>query len=139
MLVRLSHCCSPIPGDKIMGYVTKGRGVSVHREDCPNIKAAGKNGMPLIDVSWNAIPDPRKYYDAELEVEGYNRNGLINDILQAINNSAKSLSSINGRVDHNKQAVVTATVGIKNSEHLQRVVDKIKQIPDVYVVKRVIH
>ncbi len=139
MLVRLSHCCSPIPGDKIMGYVTKGRGVSVHREDCPNIKAAGKNGMPLIDVSWNTIPDPRKYYDAELEVEGYNRNGLINDILQAINNSAKSLSSINGRVDHNKQAVVTATVGIKNSEHLQRVVDKIKQIPDVYVVKRVIH
>ncbi|ETA73153.1 RelA/SpoT family protein [Ligilactobacillus equi] len=139
MLVRLSHCCSPIPGDKIMGYVTKGRGVSVHREDCPNIKAASKNGMPLIDVSWNTIPDPRKYYDAELEVEGYNRNGLINDILQAINNSAKSLSSINGRVDHNKQAVVTATVGIKNSEHLQRVVDKIKQIPDVYVVKRVIH
>ncbi|MCP0887811.1 bifunctional (p)ppGpp synthetase/guanosine-3',5'-bis(diphosphate) 3'-pyrophosphohydrolase [Ligilactobacillus sp. WILCCON 0076] len=139
MLVRLSHCCSPIPGDKIVGYITKGRGVSVHRVDCPNIRSAENNGTRLIDVTWNVIPDNRKYYDADLEIQGYNRSGLLNDILQSINNTTRNLNSINGRVDHNKMAVITATVGIRDLEHLDRVMNSIKNIQDVYLVKRTIH
>lgn len=138
MLVRLSHCCSPIPGDEIVGYITKGRGVSVHRVDCPNIKSDDEANR-LISVTWNVIPDNRKFYDADLEVAGYNRSGLLNDIIMTISNNTKNMSSINGRVDHNKMAIITATVGIKDLEHLERVMDAIKRIPDVYTVKRTIH
>lgn len=139
LLVRLSHCCSPIPGDEIVGYITKGRGVSVHRIDCPNVKSAEQHGTRLVDVTWNVIPDVRATYNTDLEIEGYNRSGLLNDVLQAINNTTKDLNSVNGRVDHNKMATIDVTVGIRDRIHLQRVIDNIKRIPDVYVVKRIIH
>lgn len=139
LLVRLSHCCNPIPGDEIVGYITKGRGVSVHRTDCPNVKNAEQSGTRLIDVSWNVVFDDRTHYNTDLEIQGYNRSGLLNDVLQAINNTTKQLNSINGRIDHNKMATIDVTVGIRDKVHLQRVIDNIKRVPDVYVVKRTIH
>ncbi len=139
LLVRLSHCCNPIPGDEIVGYITKGRGVSVHRTDCPNVKNAEQSGTRLIDVSWNVVSDDRTHYNTDLEIQGYNRSGLLNDVLQAINNTTKQLNSINGRMDHNKMATIDVTVGIRDKVHLQRVIDNIKRVPDVYVVKRTIH
>ena len=139
LLVRLSHCCNPIPGDEIVGYITKGRGVSVHRTDCPNVKNAEQSGTRLIDVSWNVVSDDRTHYNTDLEIQGYNRSGLLDDVLQAINNTTKQLNSINGRIDHNKMATIDVTVGIRDKVHLQRVIDNIKRVPDVYVVKRTIH
>lgn len=139
LLVRLSYCCNPIPGDEIVGYITKGRGVSVHRTDCPNVKNAEQSGTRLIDVSWNVVSDDRTHYNTDLEIQGYNRSGLLNDVLQAINNTTKQLNSINGRIDHNKMATIDVTVGIRDKVHLQRVIDNIKRVPDVYVVKRTIH
>lgn len=139
MLVRLSHCCNPVPGDDIVGYITKGRGVSVHRVDCPNVKNEEKNGTRLIDVSWNNIPEEHPFYDTDLEIEGYNRSGLLNDILQMVNNSTKNLNSVNGRVDNNKMAIINITVGVRDTIELQRLIDNIKRVSDVYVVKRVIH
>jgi GTP pyrophosphokinase len=139
LLVRLSHCCNPIPGDEIVGYITKGRGVSVHRHDCPNVKNAEKNGDRLIEVAWNPASDNQNYYNTDLQIQGYNRSGLLNDVLQALNNSTRQLNSVNGRVDHNKLATMDVTVGIRDRVHLQRVIDNIKKVSDVYVVKRTIH
>lgn len=139
LLVRLSHCCSPIPGDEIVGYITKGRGVSVHRVDCPNIKAAEEHGERIIKVNWENPDGDRTNYNADLEVQGYNRNGLLNDVLKSINNSTKFLNSVNGKVDHDKMVTVTASIGIRNRVHLQHIMDNLKNIPDVYVVKRTIH
>lgn len=138
LLVRLSHCCSPIPGDEIVGYITKGRGVSVHRADCPNV-TNNKHDTRLIDVHWNQFAVNKNYYDADLEVEGFNRSGLLNDVLQAINNTTKQLKSVNGRVDHSRLVKIDVTVGVRDHLQLQRIVDGIKRVPDVYVVKRVIH
>ncbi|KRM12075.1 (p)ppGpp synthetase I SpoT RelA [Paucilactobacillus suebicus DSM 5007 = KCTC 3549] len=139
LLVRLSHCCSPIPGDEILGYITKGRGVSVHRSDCPNIKAAEEHGERIIKVAWANPDGDRNNYNADLEVQGYNRNGLLNDVLKSINNSTRFLSSVNGKVDHDKVVTINASIGIRNREHLERIMDNLKKIPDVYVVKRTIH
>ncbi|WP_311406997.1 RelA/SpoT family protein [Liquorilactobacillus uvarum] len=139
LLVRLSHCCNPVPGDEIVGYITKGRGVSIHRVDCPNVKSAENSGTRLIEVSWNVIPDDKTYYNTDLQIQGYNRSGLLNDVLQALNNSTRHLNSVNGRVDSNKMATMDVTVGIRDRIHLQRVIDNIKRVPDVYVVKRIIH
>lgn len=139
LLVRLSHCCSPVPGDEIVGYITKGRGVSVHRVDCPNIKAAEEHGERIVKVDWENVEGDKTNYNADLEVQGYNRNGLLNDVLKSINNNTKYLNSVNGKVDHDKVVTISASMGIRNRTHLQRIMDNLKNIPDVYVVKRTIH
>ncbi|KRM62477.1 (p)ppGpp synthetase I SpoT RelA [Paucilactobacillus vaccinostercus DSM 20634] len=139
LLVRLSHCCSPIPGDEIVGYITKGRGVSVHRVGCPNIIAAEEHGERIIKVKWENPDGDKTNYNADLEVQGYNRNGLLNDVLKSINNSTKFLNSVNGKVDHDKMVTINASIGIRNRDHLQHIMDNLKNIPDVYVVKRTIH
>ena len=138
LLVRLSHCCNPVPGDAITGYITKGRGVSVHRADCPNIRAAKKSGQRIVSVYW-ANPDGDKTnYNADIEVQGYNRNGMLDDVLRSINNSTKYLNSVNGKVDHNKMVTISLTIGVRNLQQLQLIMDSLKNIRDVYVVKRVI-
>lgn len=138
LLVRLSHCCSPLPGNKIVGYITKGRGVSVHRTDCPNIKNAEKNGQRLVKVYWANPAGDRTNYDANIEVQGYNRSGLINDVLKVVNGATRYLNSVNGKVDHDRIAYVSLQLGVRNLEHLSQIMDSLKNIPDVYVVKRVI-
>lgn len=138
MLVRLSHCCNPIPGDEITGYITKGRGVSVHRVECPNAQSE-QNRPRLMDVSWNTFPNKQTYYDADLQIEGHNRPGILNDILQAINNGTKHLNYVNAQIGREKVTVIDAKIGIRDKDHLQYVIDSIKRVPDVYVVRRVIH
>ena len=137
LLVRISRCCSPVPGDKIVGYITKGRGISIHREDCPNIKGADDTENRLIEVEWEDAASKGQDYDAELQVEGYNRTGLLNEVLQVVNSMTRNLTSVNGKVDNNKMATITLTVGIQNLNQLEKIVDKIKTIPDVYSVRRI--
>lgn len=136
LLVHLAKCCNPIPGDDIVGYVTKGRGVTIHRSDCPNIQNAKSIPGRLIEVAWRNANVNAQAYDANLEIYGYNRNGLLNEVLQALNAQTKSLNNINGRVDHNKMADIHVTVGVNNAAHLERLIDSIKNIPDIYEVKR---
>ncbi|MFC6207891.1 RelA/SpoT family protein [Levilactobacillus tongjiangensis] len=139
LLIRLSHCCSPVPGDDIVGYITKGRGVSVHRTDCPNVKNAEDNGERIVAVRWGNMAGDKTNYNADIEVQGYNRNGLLNDVLRTINNNTKYLTSINGKVDHNKMATISVSLGTRSTLELQRILDNIKNIADVYVVKRAFH
>lgn len=138
LLVRLSHCCNPVPGDEITGYITKGRGVSVHRADCPNIRAAQKSGQRIVSVYWANSEGDKTNYSADIEVQGYNRNGMLNDVLRSINNSTRYLNSVNGKVDHNKMVTISLTIGVRNLTQLQLIMDALKNIRDVYVVKRVI-
>ena len=138
LLIRLSRCCNPVPGDAIVGYITKGRGISVHRKDCPNVQLPESEQNRLIEVDWEDAANTGQQYDTELVVEGYNRNGLLNEVLNVINSTTKSLNSVNGKVDANKMATISVNIGILNTHQLDFIVDKIKQIPDVYSVRRVI-
>ncbi|WP_461218262.1 RelA/SpoT family protein [Lapidilactobacillus salsurivasis] len=135
LLIRLAKCCNPVPGDAIVGYVTKGRGVTIHRADCPNILNE-KDAMRLIEVEWDEVDDTTQSYLANLEIFGYNRSGLLNEVLQTLNSQSKNLNNVNGRVDHNKMANIYVTVGVRNAQHLERIIDSLKNIPDVYEVKR---
>ena len=138
LLIRLSRCCNPVPGDDIVGYITKGRGISVHRKDCPNVQLPESEQNRLIEVDWEDTANTGQQYDTQLVVEGYNRNGLLNEVLNVINSTTKSLNSVNGKVDANKMATISVNIGIMNTHQLDFIVDKIKQIPDVYSVRRVI-
>ncbi len=137
LLVRFSRCCNPVPGDEIVGYITKGRGISIHRSDCPNITSSEENQDRLIEVEWedNAAVNSKEY-DADLEVYGYNRSGLLNDILQVISPMTKNLVSVDAKPTKNRMATIHITLAIQNLAHLERIVDKVKMVPDVYSVRR---
>ncbi|KRM93770.1 GTP diphosphokinase [Lentilactobacillus senioris DSM 24302 = JCM 17472] len=137
LLVRLSHCCTPVPGDNIIGYITKGRGVSVHRDTCPNVKEAEQNAERVISVAWDKIDGDGSNYLANIAVQGYNRGGLLADVLGSVSNVTKNVASINGKVDHNKLVTISLTVGVRNIEQLERVINSVKSIKDVYLVERV--
>ncbi|MCK8452172.1 RelA/SpoT family protein [Bacillus safensis] len=137
LLVRLSKCCNPVPGDSIVGFITKGRGVSVHREDCPNVKT-GEAQERLIPVEWEheQPAQNRKEYNVEIEILGYDRRGLLNEVLQAVNETKTNISSVSGKSDRNKVATIHMAIFIQNINHLHKVVERIKQIKDIYSVRR---
>ena len=138
ILIRLARCCNPVPYDSIVGFITKGRGVSVHREDCPNMKAETDKDR-FLSVRWSNAPYSTKDYNVDLEISGYDRHGLLNDVLQIVNETNVRITSVNGRADQNKIAHISLSVLIRNTEHLEHVVNRIKQVKDIYAVTRTLH
>jgi GTP diphosphokinase / guanosine-3',5'-bis(diphosphate) 3'-diphosphatase len=138
LLIRLSRCCNPIPGDEIVGFITKGRGVSVHRSDCTNIDSNDAQSR-LIPVEWESSLNDRKEYNVDIEISGYDRRGLLNEVLQAVNETKTNISAVSGKSDRNKMATITMSIAITNVSHLRRIVERIKQIPDIYSVRRIMN
>jgi guanosine-3',5'-bis(diphosphate) 3'-pyrophosphohydrolase len=138
LLIRLSKCCNPIPGDEIVGFITKGRGVSVHRADCPNIDS-GDAQTRLIPVEWESSLNDRKEYNVDIEISGYDRRGLLNEVLQAVNETKTNITAVSGKSDRNKMATIIMSIAIHNVTHLRRVVERIQQIPDIYSVRRIMN
>ena len=139
LLIRLAHCCNPVPGDDIVGYITKGRGISIHRRDCNNVKKTDDSASRLIDVEWEdtAASDPDVNYDVEIELIAFERSGLLNELLQVITPLTKQISTINGNVSHDSSTVkIKLKLLIQNISQLDKIIDKIKNIPDVYEVYR---
>ncbi|RKQ37885.1 RelA/SpoT family protein [Oceanobacillus halophilus] len=138
LLVRLAKCCNPVPGDEIVGYITKGRGVSVHRSDCPNVQTQEAK-QRFLHVEWGNEETVDKQYHVDLEVSAYDRRGLLNEVLQAVNEMKTNITHVNGKSDRNKMAIIQITILIHNTHHLRKVVERIKQIKDVYSVTRTLH
>lgn len=139
LLIRLSRCCTPVPGDEIVGFITKGRGVSVHRADCPNVHLDG-NEERLIDVQWESDLAPnRKEYPVDIEISAFDRKGILNEVIQCISETKTNINGIHARSDREKIASIQLTIGISNITHLHKVVERIKQLPDIYSVQRLIN
>lgn len=137
LLVRLSKCCNPVPGDAIVGYITKGRGVSVHRSDCPNVQTEDAK-QRFLHVEWERTYKDKKQYHVDLEISGYDRRGLLNEVLQAVNETKTNITQVTGRSDRNKMAVIHITILIHDTNHLRKIVERIKQIKEVYTVTRTV-
>lgn len=136
MLVRFARCCNPVPGDPIIGYITRGRGVSIHREDCTNIPTGDEDDHNrMIDVEWETAVEAN--YHVEIEITGHDRRAFLNEVLQAVSESKTVISAVSGRSDKNKMAIIHMTILIKNIDHLQSVVEKIKRVRDIYSVQRI--
>lgn len=136
LLVRLSRCCTPVPGDDIIGFVTRGRGVSVHRLNCPNI-VMEDNEERLIAVEWEQILTHN--YSVDIEITGHDRHGLLNDVLQVVSETKTNISAVSGKADKNRVATIHMTISINNVEHLHKVVERIKRIKDIYSVRRILN
>ncbi|MBP1996755.1 RelA/SpoT family protein [Paenibacillus eucommiae] len=135
LLIRFARCCNPVPGDQIIGYITRGRGVSVHRSDCTNIPSSEGEEERVIEVEWADVVESS--FNVEIEITGHDRRGLLNEVLQAVSESKTTMSAVSGRSDKNKMAMIHITILIKNIDHLQAVVEKIKRVKDVYSVQRI--
>lgn len=136
LLMRIAKCCNPVPGDLIEGYITKGRGVAIHRSDCNNIKSQEGYDQRLIEVEWDDN-NTSKDYVANIDIYGFNRPGILNDVLQIISNTTKSLLAVNALPTKDMKFVnIHIKFGIPNLVTLTTVADKIKMVPDVYSVKR---
>ena len=139
LLIRLSRCCTPVPGDEIVGFITKGRGVSVHRADCPNIQE-DDSAERLIEVEWeNGLTPARKEYPVDIEISAFDRPGVLNDVMHAVSEAKTNILAVTGRTDRDKIATIHLTIAISNISALHKVVEKIKQLPDIYSVQRVIN
>lgn len=136
LMMRIAKCCNPVPGDDIVGYITKGRGVAIHRVDCMNLKSQENYEQRLIEVEWEEQGLTKEYL-AEVDIYGLNRSGLLNDVLKVLTNSNHNISSVNAQPTKDmKFANIHISFFIPNLASLTSVVDKVKSVPEVYSVKR---
>ena len=133
-LVKLSKCCNPLPGDEIIGYITKGRGVSIHRADCVNCRNLISNDQRLIDVSWEK--EVHASYVTDLTVYANDRNGLLADITVALNEAKATLVSMNAKTTQNRVAIITLGVEVDGIEKLTKILKAVRKVDSVYDVHR---
>ena len=131
---QASCCCSPIYGDEIVGYITKGQGVKVHRCDCPNVIHEKKR---LISVEWDAMMEKRKY-EAFLQVYASDRNFLLTDVVTVVSQCKASLQSINSAVNNDTLTCMTKMmVLVDDAEHLRNLMANLRKVNSVISVDRI--
>jgi len=133
-LIRLSKCCNPVPGDLIIGYTTRSRGVSVHRPDCPNVVGNVDDENRLVEVSWNV--DLEVSYLADITIVANDRGGLMMDITSIITAANISMKNINARIAKNDFAMISLTLEISNTVQLDSIIRKLMSLKGVINVTR---
>ena len=135
--MRFSKCCSPIPGDEIVGYVTRGRGITIHRTDCVNIMNLPESERDrLIDAEWAPEQDGTQSYTVELKIYANNRTGLLVDISKIFTDRNIDLTAINVRIGKNEVVTMEMMFDVGSRSELIDLMRKIRQVPDVTEVMR---
>ena len=137
--VRFSKCCSPVPGDEIVGFVTRGRGISIHRTDCVNLMSLPElDRHRLIDAEWQQTDgqDGNEKYLAEINIYANNRNGLLADVSRALTEKGIDILALNTRANKQGTATMSVSFEIGSREELQRIIDKIRTIESVIDIER---
>ena len=133
-LVKISKCCSPVPGDEIIGYITRGRGVTVHRKDCKNVKDLLEDEGRIIDVFWD---DEKEHsYNVEINIFANDRIGLLADIMNVIATSNVNVVAVNSKSTKERIANIEITIEVKSLEDLNQAVRKLGKVDSVYEVRR---
>ena len=133
-LVKLSKCCNPVPGDEIVGYITKGRGVSVHRKDCKNVKELLSEENRMIDVSW--YNDKPSAYNVDIAVFSNDRDGLLADIIAVIASQKTPLMAVTSKVSKERIVLTELTIEVQNIAQLNNTIKALRKVDSVYDVKR---
>jgi len=132
MLVRFARCCNPLPGDAIIGYITRGRGVTVHRIGCPNMSHAETGRQ--VEVTWDRSLDST--FPVGIEVRGVDRPGLFRDVTNVIGDTRTNIQSATAGSNREGHAIIEMVLGIRSQEHLQHLMRRIERVRDVYEVRR---
>jgi GTP pyrophosphokinase len=131
LLIRFGVCCNPVPGDKIVGYITRGRGATIHRQDCPNILRR-KDTERLLQVDWGKI---ERTFPVHITVKAYDRQGLMGDISTLLQNEGVNIADVS--VNYNRTvADIKLVIEIRDLAQLSRVLTRIESLPNVLEAQR---
>ncbi len=133
LMVRYSQCCQPVPGDKVVGYITRGRGVSIHRGDCPNILSLSQDGERRVEIEWRA--EQGEHFFVKLQMHGTDRRGLLSDVAKAINDTGTDIQHADMRASDGGMDA-QFVVEVEDLSHLNRVVKAVKKVKGVLGVER---
>ncbi len=137
ILIRFAKCCHPVPGDEIVGYITRGRGVTIHRAECANLKnisGSGEEGR-LINAEWHKTE--HDYFPVKIKIVSADRKNLISDISMVLSNYKAGIKHINGTTDKNSIAVIRLTIEVSTLDHLREILARLKSLRAVKEVKRI--
>lgn len=132
LLTTIGRCCNPTPGDQIIGYITRGRGATIHRQDCPNVLRM-KDRERLVKVSWG---EHIRTYSVPVRISAYDRTGLMGDISNLLNNEGVNIADVGVKVAHS-MADLRLIIEVKDISHLSRILTRIESIPNVLEAQRV--
>ncbi|MFE1645069.1 RelA/SpoT family protein [Microbacterium sp. P01] len=135
ILVKLAKCCTPVPGDQIIGFVTRGSGVSVHRSDCTNVKALREDPQRLIDVEW--APTTKSIFLVQIQIEALDRSGLLSDVTRVLTEHHVNILSATVSTTNDRLALSKFVFEMGDIVHLERVLNAVRRIDAVYDVYRV--
>ena len=134
MLVRFARCCSPLPGDEIVGYITRGRGVTVHKADCINVLSEIDSDR-LVEVSWDA--EAKTSYNGSVQILAYDREGLLADLVLFISSLKVMISAISAKTNKNQTCTINVTLEVKNRQELDKIIKQLSKRSDVIEIFRV--
>jgi GTP diphosphokinase / guanosine-3',5'-bis(diphosphate) 3'-diphosphatase len=136
MMVRLSRCCTPVPGDEIMGFVTRGRGVSVHRTDCANAAALAGEAERVIEVEWDH--DQPATYVVSVEVEALDRSRLLRDVAQVLSDHHVNILACTSQTSGDRVAKLRFDFELADPSHLDSILRTVKRVDSVYEAYRLL-
>ena len=135
MLLHFAGCCSPVPGDKIVGYTSRGRGVVVHREDCPNIQSVDKER--LLPASWRIEAGAKQRYNANISIRATDQGAALSVLSQVVSDLKLSITAVNGRIDKNRDAVLEASISLTDIGEVDMLIKKMQSDKRIYEVHRI--
>ena len=135
MLVRFAGCCSPVPGDEITGYTSRGRGVVVHRSDCPNLK--GVERLRLLPASWQIAAGAKQRYNANISVRAPDQGAALSVLSSVVADMKLSITAVNGRIDKNRDAILEASISLTDIAEVDQLIKKMQADRRIYEVHRI--
>ncbi len=136
MLVRFAGCCSPVPGDKIVGYTSRGRGVVVHRADCINMQKEEVRER-LLSASWQVAPGAKQRYNANIAIRAVDQGAALSVLSFVVADMKLSITSVNGRIDKNRDAILEAQISLTDSSEVDLLIKKMQADKRIYEVHRI--
>jgi GTP pyrophosphokinase len=135
MLVRFAGCCSPVPGDGIVGYTSRGRGVVIHRQDCPNIK--GVDHARLLPTTWKLEAGAKQRFNANISIRASDQGAALSVLSFVVSDLKLSITSVNGRIDKNHDAILEASISLTDIDEVDLLIKKMQADKRIYEVHRI--
>ena len=135
MLVRFAGCCSPVPGDKVVGYTSRGRGVVIHRHDCPNIK--GVEQSRLLSAEWQVAAGTKQRYNANISIRATEQGAALSVLSSVVSELKLSITAVNGRIDKNRDAILEASISLTDIAEVDMLIKKMQADKRIYEVHRI--
>ena len=135
MLVHFAGCCSPVPGDEIISYTSRGRGTVIHRADCPNLK--GVEQMRLLPASWQIEAGTKQRYNANISIRASDQGAALSVLSFVVGEMKLSITAVNGRIDKNHDAVLEASISLTDIAEVDQLIKKMQADKRIYEVHRI--